>query len=93
MTRGRAVIQPDLLADEPSAADCHGRGHLGRGYALHLLRGLRGPADLYRHGCFQKRVDPHDKAAVRPWPFEQRRQTHLSQAQHSRSSNEHDNSG
>jgi ParB-like chromosome segregation protein Spo0J len=59
------VIQPDLLADEPGAADGRRREELGRGYALYLPRGRRAPADVYHRGGFQKRVDLRDKAARR----------------------------
>ena len=58
-------MQPDLLAEEASAADCHGRVELGRGYALDLPRGPRAQADVYRYGTWNKRVNLRDKAARR----------------------------
>lgn len=59
------MVQPDLLAEEASAADCDGRVELGRGYALSLPRGPRGQADVYRYGTWNKRVNLRDKAERR----------------------------
>lgn len=59
------MIQPDLLAEEPSAPDCSARVELGRGYALYLPHGPRGQADVYHRGSLSKRVNLRDKAARR----------------------------